>query len=440
MKKFGITCDKNGSEEKGFKKERKIMFKTIKKIFGALAIIGVFTGGTMAVANAPSFVQTAYAAQRTNSSEGYSIPKEITIKKGESKKINISRTGSASKEVYSVSFSNTRASYAGISNYNAGSRWDKEGSITVTGKANGYSTIVAYIKEYKKNGNTYTLQKSIELECRVNVTDAGSGSTAKAAVKNGWYKENGRFKYYKNGTAYTGWHLMGKAEGEKTEHWSYFGNNGLLRTGLQEMGKGTLNPDGNAAKHLSYFGDNGWLVTNKNITVGGKSYKADGRGWLTLVNNEKYWNVNEAYTLTNNFRTTRSNQWYWNSNNKTKTYTYGLKALTRDAKLEETAKLRAKEQWTQYYVNGKATHTRPNGKEWYTAYPSGLKYKRENLAWKHNSCSQVVLDANYGWAETNKKYSGQGHRRNMLASDVTKIGIACYEKDGKTSWAMCLGR
>ena len=110
----------------------------------------------------------------------------------------------------------------------------------------------------------------------------------KTATKNGWKNENGGWKYYKDGKAYTGWHKMGKAEGEKTEHWSYFGkdgkiytgwrkmgknegektehwsyfgDNGWLRTGWQSMGKGTKNPDGNAAKHVSYFGDNGWLRT-----------------------------------------------------------------------------------------------------------------------------------------------------------------------------------
>ena len=31
--------------------------------------------------------------------------------------------------------------------------------------------------------------------------------------KNGWYKEDGAYKYYKNDKAYTGWHKMGKAEG-----------------------------------------------------------------------------------------------------------------------------------------------------------------------------------------------------------------------------------
>ena len=121
------------------------------------------------------------------------------------------------------------------------------------------------------------------------------------------------YSYFgKDGSLYTGWHKMGKAEGEKTQHmsyfgdngwlrtgwqkmgkgtsnpdggskvhFSYFGENGWLRTGLQNMGKGTSNPDGNSAAHLSYFGDNGWLVTSTTTKIKGTTYKIDGNGWAT---------------------------------------------------------------------------------------------------------------------------------------------------------------
>ena len=109
--------------------------------------------------------------------------------------------------------------------------------------------------------------------------------SAQDDIKQGWVKEDGGFKYYgkdgkpytgwhkmgkaegettshwsyfdKNGTMYTGWHKMGKKEGEKTEHWSYFGGNGWLRTGWQKLGKA----DGEKTEHWSFFGSNGWLVT-----------------------------------------------------------------------------------------------------------------------------------------------------------------------------------
>lgn len=157
------------------------------------------------------------------------------------------------------------------------------------------------------------------------------------------------------------------------------------------------------------------------------------------ADNGSYKSVSDAYTILNTFRTTKSNQWYWNSSNTTKMTTYGLKALTRDTALEKTAKIRAKEAWTMYYAKGRATHTRPNGSSCFTAYPASLKYKGENLAWGQTSSNAVILNPTWGWAETNAKYSGQGHRRNMLDNKFTKVGIACYVKDGKTCWAMCLG-
>ena len=83
------------------------------------------------------------------------------------------------------------------------------------------------------------------------------------------------------GRLYTGWRKMGKAEGEKTEHWSYFGDNGWLRTGWQRMGKGTSNPDGNNVMHWSYFGNDGWLRTGWNLMGKGTS-NPDG-------NAQKHW-------------------------------------------------------------------------------------------------------------------------------------------------------
>lgn len=105
----------------------------------------------------------------------------------------------------------------------------------------------------------------------------------------------------------------------------------------------------------------------------------------------------------------------------------------------KTAQVRAKEAWIQYYVNGRKTHDRLNGQDCFTACPANLMFMAENLAWGQTSAREVILDPSFGWAETNLGYAGQGHRRNMLDSHATRIGIACYEQDGKTCWAMCLG-
>ena len=44
------------------------------------------------------------------------------------------------------------------------------------------------------------------------------------------------------------------------------------------------------------------------------------------------------------------------------------------------------------------------------------------------------------WQETDQGYEGQGHRRNMLASDFTTIGIACFVADGNCYWVQEFGR
>lgn len=89
-----------------------------------------------------------------------------------------------------------------------------------------------------------------------------------------------------NGWLRTYWQQLGQGtsnpDGNAVKHYSYFGANGWLRTQLQEMGTAN-NPDGNAAKHLSYFGDNGWLVIDKNFTYAGQNYKADDKGWATVI-------------------------------------------------------------------------------------------------------------------------------------------------------------
>ena len=64
-----------------------------------------------------------------------------------------------------------------------------------------------------------------------------------------------------------------------------------------------------------------------------------------------------------------------------------------------------------------------------------MKYRGENLA--YNVGAGEVIEF---WMETSSKYGGQGHRRNMLDSKFTVVGIAGYRKDGVTYWAMCLAR
>ena len=168
-------------------------------------------------------------------------------------------------------------------------------------------------------------------------------------------------------------------------------------------------------------------VTTKKSSSGGN----DG----TVDNNGTFLDVSEAYTYLNAFRTDESNQWYWASDNTNKVYVTGLGELQRDTVLEEVAKIRAEEQWIQYYVNGNFTHDRPDGSSCWTAYPAGSNPLGENLHWNLTDCEGSINV----WAEEIFGYEYQGHRRNMLNPNATRVGIACYIKNGCACWAMCLG-
>lgn len=107
-----------------------------------------------------------------------------------------------------------------------------------------------------------------------------------------------------------------------------------------------------------------------------------------------------------------------------------------DGDLCRVAQLRANE------IVTKLAHTRPDGTLCWTAYDElGVKssYKAENIA-----CGTFTGAATFNlWKEDGEKYDGQGHRRNMLSSSATKIGIAyTYVKDSdyKYYWVMELGK
>lgn len=146
-----------------------------------------------------------------------------------------------------------------------------------------------------------------------------------------------------------------------------------------------------------------------------------------------YIDVSSLYTKTNQFRN-ESNVWYWNPGNLSKTYfntnsSNQLGSLTRDAALEETAKLRAKEICTRF------SHTRPNGTRCFTAYPS-YSSVGENIAMGQDNASEAIND----WKETSNGYSQQGHRRNMLNPDYNAIGIAGYRHNGTIYWVQSFGQ
>ena len=99
----------------------------------------------------------------------------------------------------------------------------------------------------------------------------------------------------------------------------------------------------------------------------------------------------------------------------------GLAALTWSNGLESCAMVRATE------AASKFSHTRPNGKDWYTVN-SELMWG-ENLAKGYDS-AQSVVDA---WM------ASPTHVANILADDFTTCSIAIYEKSGKLYFAQEFG-
>ena len=122
---------------------------------------------------------------------------------------------------------------------------------------------------------------------------------------------------------------------------------------------------------------------------------------------------------------TGADAWYWNSDNTTWTTLTSLKPLVYDEALEEVARVRASE------LAVSMSHTRPDGRKWSTAFPTGNYVKGENIACGFLSAAEAFN----GFLEADADYAGQGHRRNMLRSTFTRVGIAAVEVNGTVYWA-----
>lgn len=102
--------------------------------------------------------------------------------------------------------------------------------------------------------------------------------------------------------------------------------------------------------------------------------------------------------------------------------------LKRDKNLEKMAMARAKELFENY------SHTRPNGKEFYTIMED-LNIKNywngngENIAYGYKDAKHVMK----GWMES------KGHRENILDKRYTSVGVGLYIKNGLAYWVQIFG-
>ena len=194
-----------------------------------------------------------------------------------------------------------------------------------------------------------------------------------------------------------------------------------------------------------------WRCANTAIATVGKNGKvkakaagvttvtakaASGKSASCVVVVTGFVSTKNAYKRLNRFRAGK-NAWYWSADNRTKTCfnTSGhkkLKKLRKNKRLVATARKRAKEM----ALAGVCSHTRPNGTDCLSIYPTSMSYRGECVAAGFATCKQVIT----GWKEASASYSGQGHRRCMLSTRFTAVGIAGYvAADGTTYWCMSLG-
>ena len=95
----------------------------------------------------------------------------------------------------------------------------------------------------------------------------------------------------------------------------------------------------------------------------------------------------------------------------------GLSPLSWNYQVENAAKVRANE------IVGGFSHTRPDGRPWYTADDKVLY--GENLAQYYDSAEEVVA----AWMNS------PSHRANILKGDFKSGAIFTVEVDGEVYWA-----
>lgn len=127
--------------------------------------------------------------------------------------------------------------------------------------------------------------------------------------------------------------------------------------------------------------------------------------------------------MINEFRTSNE-AWYWESDNTTKKMQNNLKNYVYDYELEQIAMKRAAEIAIYF------SHTRPNGESCFSLCPSSGSSYGENICAGYSTASSAFD----GWKETDEDYSGQGHRRSMLSSNFTHIGIGHVYYNGYHYW------
>lgn len=164
------------------------------------------------------------------------------------------------------------------------------------------------------------------------------------------------------------------------------------------------------------------------LGLGAESALGEGLMQVQLKPQYRYDEARKMLPLINAFRT-GGDAWYIGEDNQSKVRVSGLGKLEYDYTLENVAMLRALEIAVYF------SHTRPDNSGWGTAFPGGYKAKGENLVYGYGS-----VDAAFkALAEEDKPYSGQGHRRNMLRKEFTRVGFGSVKVGNIIYWVQSFG-
>lgn len=130
--------------------------------------------------------------------------------------------------------------------------------------------------------------------------------------------------------------------------------------------------------------------------------------------------------MINEYRTS-GKAWYWDYDDSTKIECGYLPKLQYDYNLEKVAMKRAAEIAVMY------DHIRPDGNKCWETYDD-LGYSRSSVAENIAAGFTTSSSMHEGWMEEDCNYAGQGHRRNILRSNMSAIGIACAYSNGYYYW------
>ncbi|NLZ81427.1 MAG: hypothetical protein GX913_06480 [Clostridiales bacterium] len=204
------------------------------------------------------------------------------------------------------------------------------------------------------------------------------------AMKTGWFQDTDSKWYYldNSGAMKTGWFQ------DADSKWYYLDNSGAMQT---------------ASKYINSLLTSKSPATN---TPPATPEKETPVNTAPIINSTEY-NTgyeNEVIRLVNKEGVAQ-----------------GLSALGTDSKLTQAARIRAKE------IVNLFDHKRPTGESFFTVFTEAnlsVRMGGENIAEGYSSPDQVMT----GWMNSS------GHRENILKSGYEKIGVACFELNGREYW------